>query len=652
MGPSWRCGKLGGIAYLLEDDLPYPCAIDSSSRESLSLDGEWELAFDPGEAPGGDGPGGDVAGRWAALDWEPTRVPSVYNAAKSPHRDYLGIVWYRRGFRLPRAAAEGESLRLCLEGALLRGALWLNGEFRGSFEGGYTPRYFDIGASAGTDNSLVVMTDNRLTRDSLPMAIRREHNPGWHTYGGLYRSVSIEYLPPSYFVRARARAESLPGGSSRVVVEALVWEGPGARAGAEALPALEASLSGPAGDELRLTLESVAAQPGVSAASASLRAWRGSAEAESLRPWSPGAPSTYRLSLRLAGPGGDGDSIALTTGFRDFRVEGESFVLNGESVFLKGICKHEDHPELGASQTEELIEGDLGLVRDLGANYLRLAHYPHDTRELARARDLGIMVSGEIPLYQAGAGFTAWFQEKRPLRDFPLSLFGLRQLASPALIDNARRQLAEMIIRDGNNPAIIFWSVGNECYSLGPRAGRIFSGLRDTAKFFDSDRPVTNVELTYHIPMLDALKRGWRDMDFYCLNSYFGWYYGSPEELPSFLSRAHRRWKGKPLLLSEFGADAALGRRDSDGPWKAERVSAGRTYSEEYQESLISGYCAAAADQPWVRGLSPWILADFYNTWFPHNPVPNYNLKGLVSADRAPKAAYGALKEIYRDGSL
>jgi beta-glucuronidase len=649
-GEGWRSGKAGGIPFLVERGLPYPCAISASGRATTRLDGTWLLRFDPEELPPEA-----VMAEAAAPAWEETRVPSVYNAANGERTAYRGVVWYRRDFAFEGHPAAGGAVRLCLHGVLLRGTAWLNGTLLGSFEGGYTPRYFDLTPAIGAENTLFVRTDNRLTRDSLPMATRLEHNPGWHAYGGVYRSVELEVLPPHSIVKASARIERGSRGCA-LVVEALTWD----RSEVGRTPAprddrLDAVLEGRGGPALALPLSAVADEgledPG-SGPGSRLVAWRGSLEVEGLRPWSPADPATYTLSAALGNASGETDRVELVTGFRSFAVAGEKFLLNGEPVFLKGISKHEDHPDLGPTQTPELIESDLGLIKELGANYVRLAHYPHDGRELERARDLGLMLSGEIPLYQAGTGFAAWFQEKRPLREFPLRLFGLRQVASRALIDNARRQLAEMIERDRNNPAIVFWCVGNECYTLGRRAGRIFSRLRDTAKYFDPDRPVTNVELTYHVPILDALKRGWTGMDFYCLNSYFGWYYGSLDELPAFLARLRRRWKGKPLVLSEFGADAAPGRRDSDGPWKAERVSGGKTYSEEYQESVVRGYRAEAARHPWIQGLSPWVFSDFYNTWFPSNPVPNYNLKGMVSSRREPKAAYRALKELYHGRAL
>lgn len=622
-GRSWRSGTADGIPYLVEDDLPYGVCFTETDRETLCLDGRWQLLFGFGEGEGlppEDAP------------WTETAVPSAYNAAEGGRTDYLGVVWYRREF--DAAPRPGFAPLLRFEGVLLRGAVWLNGAFLGAFEGGFTPRLFAAASLRAGPNVLLVRTDNRLTPDSLPPRPLSRHNPGWHTYGGVYRSVRLEFLPPSYLVKASCAYDEA---AAQLTVAALSAEGAAAD-GARSVAA-ELIFGGK-------PVASAALRAG-SRADIALRAWTGSFAVPELRRWSPADPALYTVRLTLSGDSFS-DRAGFRTGFRTFAAAGGGFRLNGSPIFLKGVCRHEDDPELGPAQTPDSIERDLALIAELGANYIRLAHYPHDPRELDAARDRGFLLSGEIPFYQAGAGFTAWFQEKRPLSEFPAALFGLRQTARPRLLENARRQLAEMIERDRNNPALVFWCVGNECYTLGRRSGELFRLLADTARFFDPTRPVTNVELTYRVPPLDRAERGWTGMDFCSLNSYFGWYYGTADELGPFLDALDARRGGRPLLLSEFGADAAFGRSDRDGPWKAERVGAGRTYSEAYQAELLRAYLDAAAERPYVAGASPWVFADFYNTWFPHNPVPNYNLKGLVSARRERKAGFYAVKERYR----
>lgn len=641
-GADWRTGEVGGIPWLAVRDLIVPTGFDRTGRAIIVLDGDWGLRLDPEGSL-------DRAGL-GAVQWNKFTVPGVVNAAESPNVEHSGAAWFRRAFEAPETPLDTEPV-IVFEGALLRGEVWLNGTALGCFEGGFSPVRMRASSLAAGLNELVVRLDNRLTPDSLPPRIMDGHRPGWHPYCGIHRPCRVEYVPRASVQKVVVTKRGDGGADLAVIVSRPSGTSP--LRVAATLTQLRGGSGDVSGDgDLRL---SVALEPGAEGpgpGGSILSSWTGTTSAQ-LAPWTPERPRVFDVEIaawpregRLESPS---DSVSLTTGVRRFEVEGESLLLEGRPVFLKGICKHEDHPELGPAQTDELIEGDLGLAKGLGANWLRLAHYPHDRRELARARDLGLMVSEEIPLYQAGVGFTAWFQEKRPFGEFPLALFGMRQLGRRAFRDNARRQLIEMIERDRNNPALIFWGVGNESYTLGARAGKFFSELADLARRFDPSRPVSNVELTYHIPFLDSSKRGWKGMDILCLNSYFGWYYGSTSELGGFLDETRRRWPGRPVVLSEFGCDAAPGRSDSDGPWKAERVASGKTYSEDYQARTLTEYCRAALARPWIRGLAPWVLTDFYNTWFPGNPVPNYNLKGLCSSRRVPKKGYHALKEIYRD---
>jgi len=133
---------------------------------------------------------------------------------------------------------------------------------------------------------------------------------------------------------------------------------------------------------------------------------------------------------------------------------------------------HEDDPDLGATRTGATIARDVGRLGDLHANYVRLAHYPHDVRFLRAARDAGILLGEEIPNYQTGIGLFAAIQEGEPPWDWPVGRFGMRQLADPELRARAQQQLVEMIERDVNNPAIALWGVANETFTLSPDAGR------------------------------------------------------------------------------------------------------------------------------------------------------------------------------------
>ncbi len=646
----WELVRLLDEPLLVVRQAPYPGSLssDGATRRTVTLDGQWLFLLDP------DGRGQD-AGFWRAeanrSGWETVSVPGTFNPAQSAHTGYLGLAWYARTFTLEEPG-DGMRTRIAFGGLLLRGSVWLNGIHLGDYEGGYTTQYFDctgmlLDKSAPGPNVLVVCCDNRLTADSLPPKIKEHHNPGWHTYGGIHRGVELQMVPPEGVVSVRTAEVD---GALRLRV---ITEHAGADLGPPAGPwdsrSLQVSVRPEAGTpgsmipaERKATLEAGSGRP-------ALALWEVRLEADGLPQWSPSSPARLQIRARLLRNSVVVDAVSARTGLRRVEVRGEQLLLNGEPLFLRGICRHEDHPVHGASLPEEVIRSDHDLITGMHANFIRRAHYPHSLSELEEAERRGLLQTEEIPMYQAGSGFTAWKQEKEPWSRLPVRLFGIRQTRRPALLAHARRQLLEMIERDRLRPSIIYWGVGNEAYTLGARAGRVFAHLADLAREADPTRPVTCVELSYNIPPLDALRRGWRGADIASLNSYYGWYYADAAGLAGHLDHARTLHRGKPLILSEFGAGAAPGRSSADGPWQGERIQTSRTYGEDYQAEVLSRYWETARARPEIVGVSPWVFADFYNIWFPSNPVPNFNLKGLVSADRKPKQGYSVMAAHYQE---
>ncbi|HSV98288.1 MAG TPA: glycoside hydrolase family 2 TIM barrel-domain containing protein [Spirochaetota bacterium] len=625
--------EIKGIPYILSGGLPYPTHFEQSSHRIFDLNGVWQMRFDPKDL-------GESAG-WPILTlpddgWNPVKIPSTFNNAAGGHTSYEGPVWFHRRFRTGTVKTAGLIARLRFDGVLLRSTVWLNGTKLGIREGGYTPFFFDVSGILNYkgDNHLVVKTDNRLTWTSLPPKIWKHHHAGWHTYGGIYRGVRIELLPDQYIFKAAAESQ-ISGKFANLRLDVLVHT-----AGERHALSLTCSVYGPDGRRIGIRKKGpVEPKDAISAHRFAFRVDRPSL-------WSPEHPCLYtvRLSLRRKGARQD---LAFKTGIRRISVAGTSIELNGSPVFLKGICKHEDDPLLGATQNAAVIARDLAIVKKLNANYIRMAHYPHCVEELIAARDAGLLLGEEIANYQTGTGFAAWHEEKQGILRFPVRMFGMRQMMNRTLLLNAQREIAEMIERDRNNPAIIIWSVGNETYTLFKNGEKVYAWLRDVVRALDTTRPVTMAELTYNISFFDTNRRAAASMDVISVNMYCGWYYGGTADIGPHLDRLHRSFPGKPVIISEFGADAAPGRKEEDGIWKAERVGFGKTYSEEYQAMVIREYWNAARSRPFVAGISPWVFSDFYCTWFPNNPVPFYNLKGITSARRVPKAAFHLLRKLY-----
>ena len=621
-----------GIPFLVENGLPYPTDFDAATYPTQDLSGTWKMRLDPKEIGEREG-----WGKTAKPDegWTDIRVPSTYNAYEGPYRRHEGVVWFFTTFVPRKGKTDRTFARLCFSGVLLRAKVWLNGEPIGAHEGGYTPFYLDVTdyLKPGKKNALVVRADNRLTFESLPAKSWKGHTPGWGIYGGIYRDVFIQWIPRTYICKA-AVTSKIEGHRGTLTVDLLVHH-----YGSGRDYTISGRLVGP--DEKRYRIPPNAYHPG-----GEFDARRVTVSIQDPAFWSPDDPALYTFSLSLAA-GGKEETLTTRIGFRAVEVGADGLFLNDTPVFLRGISKHEDDPVLGATLTDEIIDRDLDLIQDMGANFIRMAHYPHDVREIRECRDRGIMVSEEIPFYKLGIGWTEWYQEKKGFLEFPVATFGMRQLNDKRLMALAQRQLIEMIERDRNNPAVIMWIVANETYTLFDEGGRYHGWMRDVVRAFDSTRPVTMAEQTYDMAIFDDRRRSADHMDLVSLNTYFGWYYGTYDGLDEHLGNFHTRFPNKPIFLSEFGAEAGPGRQDRDGLWTGDRVRPGKTYSEEYQDKVIRGYLGIAAKKKYVVGVCPWVFADFWDPWFPHNPVADYNTKGVVSRDRVPKMSYWSLKQLY-----
>jgi beta-glucuronidase len=629
-GESFEVRCVDDVPYLLVDGLPFPTDFDAVDHPVQPLGGTWKLRLDPEDV--------GVAQEWFRDDlardaWRDVQVPSTFNTAQSDLRDYDGPVWYALRFRASPRPSDEHFARLAFQGVLLRSSVWLNGERAGAREGGYTPFYLDVTEWLRSDaeNTLVVRVDNRPTWTSLPPRLSNHHRPGWAAYGGITRDVLLEWLPAQYVFKARAHTRFLEDGRAELALQVLSrlrGEGPPFR--------LSVRVNDPAGEVVGDTWVSDPGSTGTD--DVILHDFR--FEVRRPRPYRPDDPALYRVAISIE----DRDSkhsVSFLTGLREVRVRDGGLYLDGEPLFLRGIAMHEDDPVHGATRPQAIVDRDLRLVRELDANYLRLSHYPHDLRTLRTARSLGILLSEEIPFYQVGTGLL------QAPRDLPFDRFGLRQLTDPTLLSNAQRQLIEMIERDANNPALVLWGVANESYSFGEEAGRVHEWLAEVARAFDSTRPVTMAELTTSIPALDSRRTASAHMDVVSVNLYYGWYYGETSDAGPALDALHARFPDKPVLVSEFGAGAALGRTDADGVWRAERVFANRTYSESYQARLVGEILAQARARDFVAGVSPWVFADFLCPWFPSNPVPGFNVKGLLSRMREPKEAFRVVQRRY-----
>ena len=446
---------VGDTNILVEYGLPYPTVFEETIRPTQDLSGTWKMRFDPDEV--------GLDEEWFLItetddSWLDYPVPSTYNTFEGPYRHHTGVTWYMITFTADDPYTPNLISRLCFRGVLLTSDVWLNGNHLGHRDGGYTPFYFDVTKliRLGEENTLVVRADNRIRYDTLPTKQYEYHTQGgWGEYGGIYRDVYLERLPGQYLCKVVVRA--IPEETGGMMDMALVVH----RLAGSTEFIMMASVVGPDGTIYPVDI-------GEPVTEGAYRLYPATAEIPNPRLWSPEDPATYEVKIHLQDRLAD-DKVTVVTGFRTIEITDDALLINGEDTMLLGISKHEDDPYLGSTQNEEIIDRDLDLIEEMGANFIRMSHYPHDIREIRACRDRGIMVSEEIPHYQIGLGWTTWFNTGRELSRFPASYFGMKQINYEPLVLTTRRQLIEMVERDVcNGPRAL--CVPPHCVSLRERA--------------------------------------------------------------------------------------------------------------------------------------------------------------------------------------
>ncbi len=462
-----------------------------------------------------------------------------------------------------------------------RSYVWVNGQKVCEHEGGFTPFDCEVtGLLNEGENFVVIAVDNTRLADGIPT-----QQTDWWNYGGLTRDVSLIEVPEQFIDDFDLHLKR----GSQNIIEGWVHVEGGLPEGQVSvrIPELKVNETATIGTDGRATFQF---------------------EAVGLELWSPEHPRLYRVHLQTGQ-----DDLEEEMGFRTIEVRGTEILLNGSPIFLRGVSIHAEAPyRTGRACTDEDMKTLLGWVRELGGNYVRLAHYPHDERMTRLADRMGLLVWSEIPVY--------WAVE----------------FDNPVLLAKAEQQLHEMIRRDRNKACVVLWSVANET-PITPARIDFLKTLIAQAREHDPSRLVTAALLVrtdgrtkiIDDPLGEAL-------DVIGFNEYIGWYEQTPEDAD------HTVWKvayEKPLIVSEFGGDAKYGLHgDPDTRW-----------TEEYQANLYRHQLLMLNGIAQLRGLSPWVLMDFRS---PRRPLPGiqdyFNRKGLLSDQGEKKESFYVLQEEYR----
>lgn len=576
------------------------------TRDTHSLDGEWKVIVDPYENgyynyryqpfdQQADPPKGayfrdakpDTPTDLVEYDFDRAaslQVPGDWNTQDPKLYYYEGSVWYRRKFDAPARKA---SDRVFLEfGAVnYRADVYLNGKKLGVHEGGFTPFRFEVtDRLQPRDNSLVLKVDNKRRADGVPTL-----NTDWWNYGGITRPVELVVVP-EVFVRDYQLA--LVSLADREVAGRVQLDG--ARGG----------------EKVSVAMPELGVRQSVRADASGLAEFRFRVPEAKL--WSPGHPQLYRLEIASGA-----DTLVDRVGLRTISTRGKQLLLNGEPLFLRGISVHEEYSADGGGRVRDAKQARqlLDWAQSLDANFVRLAHYPHNEHMARLADEMGLLVWSEIPVYWT----IDWTNE--------------------ATYRNAEAQLEAMIGRDHNRASVIIWSLANET-PVSDARNRFLSRLAARARALDDSR-LLSAAMEKHYRSDDPDVAVVEDplaelVDLVSFNQYIGWYDGSTEKIDRV------RWEipyDKPVFVSEFGADARKGLHgDASAIW-----------TEEYQEDLYRRTLRMLDGIDGFAGTSPWILADFRSPRRPLAGVQDgYNRKGLLSEKGEPKKAFYVLRDYYR----
>ncbi len=577
-----------------------PLVASIDARQTTDLDGSWQAIIDPYDVGALDYRAQPLKDNRAfyknykpqsetelvEYDFDTSgqlQVPGDWNTQREPLLFYEGSVWYERSFDY----AKSPKTRLFLHFGACNylAAVYLNGEELGEHEGGFTPFDFEITERIRAHgNFLVVRINNTRGKDQVPTT-----NTDWWNYGGITRPVTLVEVPETFVQNYFVQLEK---GSTRQVAG---W----------------VQLNGP---KLQQNVTIRIPEAGLSKTFATNSMGRAEFSFSSgLTLWTPENPKLYTVEVES-----ETDQVTDRIGFRSIEVRGTEMLLNGKSAFLRGISIHEEAPTRpGRAWSEDDARTLLSWAKELGCNFVRLAHYPHNEAMLRMADQMGLLVWAEVPVY--------W----------------TIQWENPRTLHNAENQLDEMIARDHNRAALIIYSVGNET-PISDARNRFLQQLIRDAHSADPTRLVSAAlqsnavaegnRVTIHIN--DPIAG---DLDVLGNNEYIGWYTGRPEDMDSmdWISQYD-----KPLIMSEFGGDALFGYHgDAHARW-----------TEECQENLYEHQIAMLKRIPFLRGMTPWILKDFRS---PRRTLPRFenyfNRKGLVSERGEKKKAFLVLQKFYRE---
>jgi len=548
--------------------------------------------------------------------WDEVTIPHTWNATDADDETpgyYRGVAWYRRSLYISKDAGSKE-IYISFDGVNQEAELYINGNLVGKHSGGYTRFCFDITKFilSGEKNYISVKVSNQYNENIPPISA------DFTFFGGIYRDVNLvftekQHISTTYF------------GSSGVFIKTPVVSQKQAKINittfvtnddsSDKILQVENTILSPTGEKL-ITKSSV-----IKISKSVTREYsENEIVLDSPSLWSSDSPSLYKVITRIIEPKSSRllDEVISPLGLRWFEFSADKgFFLNGKSLKLIGTNRHQNYLNMGNALSDEIHIQDIKLLKEMGANFLRVSHYPQDHVLMEMCDKLGIICSVEIPI---------------------VNEITENELFSQNCLDMAK----EIVMQDFNRPSVVIWgymnevllhlpfkqdSIRNQIYveSVAKLASKI-------EKQFREDDPSRYTMIVCHGSLNTYVKAKLTEIPMILgFNQYAGWYGGNFDGFDKFLTDYRKLMPQKPLIITEYGADVDS-RLHSNHPVRYD-------YTQEYANLYHEHYIKSILKNPFIAGATIWNLNDFYSEERA-NAVPHVNNKGIVTLDRVKKDTY------------
>jgi beta-galactosidase len=541
---------------------------------------------------------------------------------------YRGIGWYKKNLYVDSSFAN-KNIFLHFEGVNQEASVFVNGKLAGIHLGGYTAFSIEITSLVhlGKENAIAIKVDNRHNPSIPPLSA------DFTFYGGIYRDVYLIAIEKVHFnlsdhgsMGVFINTPEVSKEAASVLVKAYITNSNQSEQKLQLV-----NLIKDANNKLVASLtKSIKIKPG-----GTLAVTSGPIIYKNPKLWSPSDPYLYTVVTQILSPDGKIliDEVVNPLGFRLFKFDANNgFYLNGEPLKLVGVNRHQDYYGIANALSNEMHLQDMQLIKDMGANFVRLAHYPHDPYVYNLCDKLGLIVWAEIPI----------------VNDITVS---------DDFFNNCKNMQVEMVKQQYNHPSIVMWGYMNEIYgglSWGDSKKvsdsskmEVMKKTVDLAKEIDS---LTRAEDPSRVTAMAIhgsnkyLESGIANVpQVLGLNLYFGWYSGVFEDFGKYVDNYHKSLPDKPLIISEYGAGSYLPLH-SYNPVRYD-------HSMEWQELFIESHYKQIMERQYIAGSAQWNFVDFVAE-SRGDFTPHYNNKGIVTSTRKPKSIYWFYKASLTDGPL